>query len=79
VRAGAQVVLGAHPHVFGRVENRGAHGIVAWTLGNFVFPANAASTVRTGILEIRLDRLGVRAWSVVHARIDGFRPVPGLE
>jgi poly-gamma-glutamate synthesis protein (capsule biosynthesis protein) len=75
-RAGAQVVLGAHPHVFGRVENRGAHGVVAWTLGNFVFPAHSSSTVRTGILEIRLDRRGVRGWSVTDARIDGFRPEP---
>jgi len=73
-KAGAQVVLGAHPHVFGRVESRGAHGVVAWTLGNFVFPAQSPSTVRTGILELRLDRLGVRGWSVTHARIDGFRP-----
>jgi poly-gamma-glutamate synthesis protein (capsule biosynthesis protein) len=74
LRAGAQVVLGAHPHVFGRVESRGAHGVVAWTLGNFVFPANSPSTVRTGILELRLDRQGVRAWRVTPARIEGFRP-----
>jgi poly-gamma-glutamate synthesis protein (capsule biosynthesis protein) len=77
VRAGAQVVLGAHPHVFGRVVKRGAHSLVAWTLGNFVFPSHSASTVRTGILDVRLDRSGVRGWRVTPAHIEGFRPLPG--
>ena len=72
-------MLGAHPHVFGRVQSVGAHGLVAWTLGNFVFPAHSSSTVRTGILEIRLDRHGVRGWSVTPAWIDGFRPLPQPE
>ncbi len=37
--AGAQVVLGAHPHVFGRVVSPTRRSVVAWTLGNFVFPS----------------------------------------
>ena len=36
--AGARVVLGAHPHVFGAVERPQPRDLVAWTLGNFVFP-----------------------------------------
>jgi len=52
--AGAQVVLGAHPHVFGRVERLRRHALVAWTLGNFVFPSSGATarsvTGRTGAL-----------------------------
>jgi proteasome lid subunit RPN8/RPN11 len=71
--AGAQVVLGAHPHVFGRVVSR-SHRLVAWTLGNFVFPAHSPQTVHTGILELKLDRSGVRAWHVVPAHIVGFQP-----
>lgn len=74
LQAGAQVVLGAHPHVFGAVENATHRGVVAWTLGNFVFPAQSAATARTGILLIDLDRRGVRDWRVVHATIHGFRP-----
>jgi len=77
VRAGAQVVLGAHSHVFGRVVRRGVHGLVAWTLGNFVFPSHSPSTVKTGILDVRLDTRGVRGWSVTPAHIVGFRPLPG--
>jgi poly-gamma-glutamate capsule biosynthesis protein CapA/YwtB (metallophosphatase superfamily) len=74
--AGAQVVLGAHPHVFGGVETAPRQSVVAWTLGNFVFSAHSANTSRTGILMVNLDRRGVRGWRVVHATIHGFRPVP---
>ncbi len=74
LNAGAQVVLGAHPHVFGAVSSPTRHSVVAWTLGNFVFPANSAGTTRTGILIVALDRNGVRGWRVDHATIHGFRP-----
>jgi poly-gamma-glutamate synthesis protein (capsule biosynthesis protein) len=39
LRAGASLVLGAHPHVFGPVVRPSRHTLVAWTLGNFVFPS----------------------------------------
>jgi len=71
--AGAQVVLGAHPHVFGPVTQPGARRLVAWTLGNFVFPSTGESA-RTAILEVRLDRAGVRGYRLLPVRIDGFRP-----
>ncbi len=74
LNAGAQVVLGAHPHVFGAVTSPTRHSVVAWTLGNFVFPAHSAGTTRTGILMVALDRNGVRGWRVEHATIHGFRP-----
>jgi poly-gamma-glutamate capsule biosynthesis protein CapA/YwtB (metallophosphatase superfamily) len=71
--AGARVVLGAHPHVFGPVTRPEARTLVAWTLGNFVFPSSGESA-RTAILEVRLDRAGVRAYRLLPVRIDGFRP-----
>jgi poly-gamma-glutamate synthesis protein (capsule biosynthesis protein) len=72
--AGAQVVLGAHPHVFGAVSSPVRGSVVAWTLGNFVFPSGSANTERTGILAVLLDRYGVRGWRVEHATIHGFQP-----
>ena len=72
--AGAQVVLGTHPHVFGRVETAPRRSVVAWTLGNFVFPASSPGTTRTGVLMVSLDRRGVRGWRVLRATIHGFRP-----
>ena len=74
LEAGAQVVLGAHPHVFGRVSSPTRHTVIAWTLGNFVFPSGSPDTERTGILTLSLDRHGVRGWRVEHATIHGFRP-----
>jgi len=74
LNAGAQVVLGAHPHVFGAVTSPTRHSVVAWTLGNFVFPSNSAGTTRTGILMVALDRHGVSGWRVERATIHGFRP-----
>jgi Bacterial capsule synthesis protein PGA_cap len=71
--AGARVVLGAHPHVFGSVTRPGTRSLVAWTLGNFVFPSSG-ETARTAILEVRLDRSGVRGYRLLAVRIDGFRP-----
>ncbi len=75
LNAGASVVLGAHPHVLGAVTEPAPRRLVAWTLGNFVFPAVRAETVRTAILTVRLDARGVRGWDLHAARIEGFRPV----
>lgn len=71
--AGAQVVIGAHPHVlqpFARKGNR----LIAWSLGNFVFAAYSPGTARTGILRIRLGARGVLGWNLRRARIAGVQP-----
>ena len=75
LNAGAQVVLGAHPHVLGGVAVPRAGSLVAWTLGNFVFPSFRAETVRTAILRVRLDARGVRGHDLLPVRIEGYRPV----
>jgi poly-gamma-glutamate synthesis protein (capsule biosynthesis protein) len=71
--AGAQIVLGAHPHVFGRVDRPAPHTLVAWTLGNFVFPAGSGASVRSGILVVRVNARGVAGYRVLPARA-GVRP-----
>ena len=73
LHAGAQVVLGAHPHVLGPIARPGRRQLVAWTLGNFVFPSTGV-TARTGILEVLLGADGVRGFRLLPVRIDGFRP-----
>lgn len=73
LNAGAKVVLGAHPHVLGGVATPARHTLVAWTLGNFVFPSGSA-TARTAILHVALGADGVRGYRLVPVRIDGFRP-----
>jgi poly-gamma-glutamate capsule biosynthesis protein CapA/YwtB (metallophosphatase superfamily) len=73
--AGAKVVLGAHPHVLGSVARPTSRSIVAWTLGNFVFPSSG-QTARSAILRVSLDVNGVDSYRLVPVRIDGFRPRP---
>ena len=74
LRAGASLVLGAHPHVFGPIVRPSRHTLIAWTLGNFVFPSGAA-TGRTGILQARLGTDGVEGYRKTPVTIEGFRPV----
>ena len=71
--AGAQIVLGAHPHVFGRIDRPRPHALVAWTLGNFVFPAGSGASTRSGILIVRVNARGAAGYRVVGARA-GVRP-----
>jgi poly-gamma-glutamate synthesis protein (capsule biosynthesis protein) len=75
LEAGAAVVLGAHPHVLGPVE-RIPHALVAWSLGNFVFPAGGPAAVRTGILRVRIGAAGVLGYDLVPARA-GVQPSLG--
>jgi poly-gamma-glutamate synthesis protein (capsule biosynthesis protein) len=72
--AGATLVLGAHPHVLQPVERQGRK-LVAWSLGNFVFPSGRPQTRATGVLVAALDARGVRGFRLERATIHGFRPV----
>ena len=73
LRAGATVVLGAHPHVLQPVTREG-RGLVAWSLGNLVFPSGRPQTRSTGVLLASLDARGVRGFRLERATITGFRP-----
>lgn len=54
IDAGADIVIGHHPHVWQGVESY--HGaIIAYSLGNFIFGGNSKSSYPTGVLEIQLS------------------------
>jgi poly-gamma-glutamate synthesis protein (capsule biosynthesis protein) len=73
LHAGASLVLGAHPHVFGPVTRPTRRTLVAWTLGNFVFPSSGV-TARTGVLHVLLGADGVEGNWTTPVTIRGFRP-----
>jgi poly-gamma-glutamate synthesis protein (capsule biosynthesis protein) len=73
LEGGAKLVLGAHPHVLGAVERRAGRSLVAWTLGNFVFPSGRSATVQTAILKVRLAVSGVAGFQLMPAHA-GVRP-----
>jgi poly-gamma-glutamate capsule biosynthesis protein CapA/YwtB (metallophosphatase superfamily) len=72
--SGATVVLGAHPHVLQPVERPRPRKLVAWSLGNFVFPAHSPGTADTGILLVHLNARGVSGHILRRARIIGTQP-----
>ena len=70
IAAGADAVVGAHPHV-----TQGADIVdgkpVIWSLGNFVFDGFGPGPGREGWgLEMTIDRKGVSTWKIVPATID---------
>jgi len=73
--AGADAVIGAHPHVLQPIRRLPGERLVAFSLGNFVFSASSSGTSSTGILELGLGRLGVLDARLVRARIQGGRPL----
>jgi poly-gamma-glutamate capsule biosynthesis protein CapA/YwtB (metallophosphatase superfamily) len=54
INAGADAVIGHHPHVIQGIE-RYRHGVIAYSLGNFIFGGNSLDSYDTGIFEISLD------------------------
>jgi poly-gamma-glutamate capsule biosynthesis protein CapA/YwtB (metallophosphatase superfamily) len=72
--AGASAVIGGHPHVLQPIRPAGAHGLVAYSLGNFVWSAGSAASASTGILHVRLSTRGVERHRLQRATIVGSRP-----
>ncbi|MBT9558521.1 MAG: CapA family protein [Myxococcales bacterium] len=59
VDAGASVVVGHHPHVLQGVEFYQG-GVIAYSLGNYVFVNRAIEKRRTGVLSLRIADVGGR-------------------
>lgn len=80
VDAGADVVLGHHPHVLQPIEwakgPGGRPALIAYSLGNFVFDARKPNERETLILHVRVGKAGVRAYRTSAYRIERGGPVP---
>jgi Bacterial capsule synthesis protein PGA_cap len=70
IDAGADAVVGAHPHVTQDVEQYKGRPII-YSLGNFAFDGFSDDDNNTGwLLRLELDRDGVRRWRTYVARIN---------
>lgn len=70
IDAGADLVVGSHPHVVQDTEVYRGKPIV-YSLGNFIFDGYTEVANRTGwLLWVTLDRGGVRRWDVDVVRMD---------
>jgi poly-gamma-glutamate synthesis protein (capsule biosynthesis protein) len=75
VDAGASLILGHHPHVLQGVE-RYRHGVIAYSLGNFVADFWQDYARRTMLLKCTLNRKGVTRFECIPVWIDSaYRPV----
>ena len=80
---GATVVVGHHPHVYQGVEQY-RNGLIAYSLGNFVFPdisygpyeIRQNEATRSGLmLSVNLNATGVTHWQITPLRADrNFHP-----
>jgi len=70
IRAGADLVIGGHPHVTQEVEYyRGK--VIIYSVGNFMIDALDNDNQKLGwILNFELDQHGVKNWSTTVAHID---------
>lgn len=72
IDAGAEIVLGHHPHVIQPVENY--HGkYIFYSLGNFIFDQNKNLDVRTGLmLRISFNAKGVTKILLLPTRMENY-------
>jgi len=73
IDAGAALVLGSHPHVLQQIEYYHG-GLIAYSLGNFVFDQYAGIANATIILRVILGRAGVLSYDYVPVLIDNGLP-----
>lgn len=82
VDAGADLVLGHHPHVLQGFEVVRAGGrrkrpaLIAYSLGNFVFDQREHLRAETLVLRCRVNRDGVQAAEILPMQIRSGRPEP---
>lgn len=70
IDGGADMVIGAHPHVTQGIEYY-KDKLIVYSLGNFVFDGFDEGPGRVGwILRVRLNQQGLVAWDTVVAKID---------
>jgi poly-gamma-glutamate capsule biosynthesis protein CapA/YwtB (metallophosphatase superfamily) len=74
IDAGAALVIGSHPHILQTVEQYHG-GLVAYSLGNFVFDEYLGIVNATVILRVVLDHSGVVSHDYIPVLIENGLPV----
>lgn len=78
VNAGADIILGHHPHVLQPIEVRnlssGRRALIAYSLGNFIFDTKKEGSDQTIILECILTKAGFVGYKTHQAKINHCFP-----
>ena len=73
IDAGAALVIGSHPHILQGVEKYHG-GLIAYSLGNFVFDDNEGIVNASVILNVLLSRQGVERYDFIPVLIENGLP-----
>jgi poly-gamma-glutamate synthesis protein (capsule biosynthesis protein) len=74
IDAGAALVIGSHPHILQTIESYHG-GLIAYSLGNFVFDNYRGISNATVILRVVLTRQGVQSYKYIPVLIENGLPV----
>lgn len=74
IDAGADLILGHHPHVLQKVEKYNG-GVIAYSLGNFLFDSPFRNCKQTTILKCRISKSGISDVEQIPVTIKDYRPV----
>ena len=77
IDAGADLVIGHHPHVLQGVELYNG-GVIAYSLGNFLF-TGASPLVESAVLRVTAGRDGVRDVELLPCWVRGGKPEPAWD
>jgi poly-gamma-glutamate synthesis protein (capsule biosynthesis protein) len=76
IEAGADVIIGHHPHVLQGIEHY-KNGLIFYSLGNFVFASKSTTADVSAMIRLKLDEKHLEAeilpLDVLHRRV-GFQP-----
>lgn len=76
IDAGADLIIGSHPHVLQGYEKYKNRWIV-YSLGNFVFDMRVSKAKKTAVLRCEIDEAGGMSCEMTYARINKyFQPEP---
>ena len=80
IDAGADIIIGHHPHVLQGIE-RYKSGVIVYSLGNFVFGGNSRDTYDTVLFEVRLVDKDNASYRLIPIRIERWqaRELKGAE
>jgi len=75
IDAGADLILGHHPHVLQEIEEY-RRGVIVYSLGNFIFDQRKPETKKSMIFKAKLSKKGIIEYSTLPVQIVDFQPQP---
>lgn len=73
IDAGADIVIGSHPHVLQNIEKY-KDGVIFYSMGNFIFDQGTTFSRDSVIVEMNLDQKGKAEFTLIPIRIDDGAP-----